>query len=86
MIDSMVEYCLHKQSLRRKPTAVFLYIPGITPIIASTIMLNKGMDATEVKKGGRRGVLYGLEQQLVLPRALERAAIPAALNSANSML
>ena len=82
VLDAITEYYMYKPPLKRWPTALFFFIMGVGQVNASTILLlNRGHDASHVKRGERRAIMYAMGQQLTQPRLSERVANPVGLNS-----
>ena len=83
VMDSIIESYVYKPALTRWPTAVFLFMMGTAQVNASTIpLINRGEEASQVRKGARRAIMYAMGEQLLRPRILERQAHPVGLNAA----
>ena len=76
VVDSMLESCMGKPTLKRWPTCVFFFMLGVAQVNGFTILqLNRrsGED--------RRCMRLALAQQLMNPRIQERLANPVGLNA-----
>ena len=76
VVDSMLETCMGKPTLRRWPTAVWFFMLGIAQVNGFTILqFNRGEDVN------RREMRLALAEQLMAPRLQERVASPVGLNA-----
>ena len=77
----MVENYRRKPPLRRWPTAVFMHFIGIAQINALTVlMMNRDMEAGQVKKSMRREINYSIGEALAKQRVQKRSLAHRRLN------
>ena len=82
VVDAMVESYIGRGPLQRWPTAVLFFVMGVAQVNSSTILLlNRGHDAADVRKGVRREMMFTLGRGLITPRLQQRVANPTGLNS-----